>query len=46
VAKGGSVQVVKYRLVRSNPSAVVLQAVREGEVESASGSQPYALGGN
>jgi hypothetical protein len=46
VAKGGSVQVIKYRLVRPNPSAVVLQAVREGEVESASGSQPYALGGN
>ena len=40
------VQVIKYRLVRPNPSAVVLQAVRESEVESASGSQPYALGGN
>ena len=43
---GGSVQVIKYRLERANPSAVVLQAVEEGKVESASGSQPYALGGN
>ena len=46
VAPGGGVQVIKYRLVRPNPSAVVLQAVRESKVESASGSQPYALGGN
>jgi hypothetical protein len=47
VASGNKgVQVIKYRLVRPNPSAVVLQAVRESEVESASGSQPYALGGN
>jgi FtsP/CotA-like multicopper oxidase with cupredoxin domain len=40
------VQVIKYRLARPSPSAVSLQAVREGEVESASGSQPYELGGN
>jgi hypothetical protein len=46
VAVGGGVQVLKYRLVRPSPNAVVLQAVRESEVESASGSQPYALGGN
>ena len=46
VAAGGNVQVIKYRLVRPNPSAVVLQAVRESEVQSAPGSQPYALGGN
>ena len=47
VASGGkSVQVVRYRLVRPNPKAVVLQPVSEGNVESASGSQPYALGGN
>ena len=47
VASGNKgVQVIKYRLVRPNPSAVVLQAVRQSEVESASGSQPYPLGGN
>jgi hypothetical protein len=45
-ADGGGVHVIKYRLVRPSPSAVVLQAERESEVESASGSQPYALGGN
>jgi hypothetical protein len=47
VAPGGrSVQVIRYRLVRPDLSAVVLQAVPEGKVESASGSQPYALGGS
>jgi hypothetical protein len=45
-SEGKSVQVVRYRLVRPNPKAVVLQPVSEGNVESASGSQPYALGGN
>ena len=45
-AEGKTVQVVKYRLARPNATSTMLQAVRLSEVDSASGSQPDALGGN
>ena len=47
VASGDqTAQVVKYRLVRPTASAAMLQAIRQGKVDSASGSQPDVLGGN
>jgi hypothetical protein len=46
VAGGKTARVVKYSLVRPNPNAVTLEAKQLGEVVSADGTEPLALGGD
>jgi len=42
----GTVQVLKYQLVRTKADAVTLQAVPLGKIASAAGALPYVLGGD
>jgi hypothetical protein len=45
-AQDNSAQVVKYRFVRPDPSAIMLQAAALDKVVSAADARPYALGGD
>jgi hypothetical protein len=46
VADGKTARVVKYSLVRAGADAATLEAKELGEVVSADGTEPFALGGD
>jgi FtsP/CotA-like multicopper oxidase with cupredoxin domain len=46
VVDGKTAQIVKYSLVRPGPDAATLEAKKLGEVVSADGTEPFALGGD